>query len=285
MGSDDKKKWYALKERFFLSNINSAIHTTELKIVDFPLSNYRYYRIWINDKKSDPLDIVSAGYYTNTTSAPEYFRIGNGKVSQADSISRKQSYVRIDLDTVRMIDKVIWKVTGAPFYLRQASLYTERERTNKKDKNEKYLDFIASAQLNSADKNELFLPLVSVSNLVLVVENDDNPPVKIEQAELYQLKRYLTAWLKKGNDNVLKFGDGSLAVPVYDLGFFKDSIPQNIVSLQPGKIIEKEKFTEAESTTIFTTKSIIWVAIGGIVVLLGFMSIRLVRETSARKAE
>jgi uncharacterized membrane protein YjfL (UPF0719 family) len=40
------------------------------------------------------------------------------------------------------------------------------------------------------------------------------------------------------------------------------------------------KPTASNAPTFFTSKTIIWIAIGGVIVLLGFMSLKLVRETS-----
>jgi hypothetical protein len=281
-GSDDGKKWYALKDKFFLSNISSNNGTSELKLVDFPLSNYRYYRLWINDKNSAPLNITKAGYYTSSeVVGPIYFTVPSGRLTQADSAKEKTSYVRVKFDTVRLLDKIKVNISGTPFYLRNATLFTEKERINKKGKPEKLLEYLSSFPLNSKNDNILNMPAVRVDNLVMVIENADNPSLKIDKVEVYQLSRHLEVWMEKNKSYSLKFANAALNIPVYDLEFFRDSIPEDVPEIVPGKVEVTIKDEKLASSTFFTSNLFIWSAIVVVVTLLGFMSVKLLRETSA----
>jgi hypothetical protein len=281
-GSDDGETWYALKEKVLLSNIDNTSETAEVKIVDFPLSNYKYYKIWISDKASDPLNVLKAGYYKTSTEDARYLEVPKPRSSQSENTVQKTSRIDIAFDTVRFIDKISWSVTGSPYYLRSATLYAERTNINKKGKTEKYLDHLADFQLNSRQENVLFLPAVKVQKLVLVVENEDNPPLNIGDVHAYQLSQYLVAWLKKDDGYTLKFGNQSMQPPVYDLPFFQDSIKSTPPTLQAGAITSLLKPEPMDAPSLFTTNSIIWGAIILIIVMLGLMSMKLVRETNAQ---
>jgi hypothetical protein len=281
-GSDDRQKWYALKEKFFLSNMNNTSGTSELKIVDFPLSSYRYYKLLINDKKSAPLNIIKAGHYVYTQSeGPSYFSVPGSKITQADSIKEKRTYVKISFDTLHLLDRIIWNISGSPFYLRNATLFSVINRIDKKGRPEKFQDYISSFQLSSKSENVLYLPGIKVDNLVLVIENDDNPPLKNVDPSFYQLSRHVNVWLEKESAYVMKFGDASFNTPVYDIAFFKDSIPTDVPAIQAAPVSIIETQHEARSTTFFTSSLFIWSAIVVVIVLLGFMSVRLLREAGA----
>jgi hypothetical protein len=281
-GSDDKSRWYAVKETFQLSNISSEISTSELKIVDFPLSNYRYYKVWIDDRDGAPLNVISAGFYEYKSEEVKYFPVKANTFAQADSTKQKQTFVRLNFDTLRVVDQLRVFVSGAPFYLRRGTVYTETESVNKKGKKIKSRDYLQDIELNSDSENRFDLPAQKIGNIVLVLENEDNPPLKFDSIQCSQLNRHVTAWLTPGKSYRLNFGDKSLQAPVYDIDFFQKNIPAEPPVLVAGKISSVNvAIAKAESFILFTTKSIIWVAIIVIIGLLAFMSVKLIRETGA----
>jgi hypothetical protein len=279
-GSDDRTHWYALKEKFQLSNISSAVSTSELKIVDFPLSNYRYYKIWISDKESGPLNIINAGYYDYKTEAVKYFPVEVHDIAHADSAKKKQTFVRLNFDTLRVIDNIEWKVSGAPFYRRRGTLYTEKETVDKKGKKTRSREYLTDIELHSEYENAFELPGKKIDNILLILDNEDNPPLSFDTVICSQLNRHVTAWLMAGKSYSLKFGEESLQSASYDIEYFQKNIPAEPPLLAAGAISLKDTAIQSsESYTFFTSKSFIWGAIIAIIVLLGFMSLKLIRET------
>src|SRR5690606_26266904 len=65
LGSDDRNTWFALKEKFSLSWVDGKDNTFEIRIIDFPLSNYNYYKIEIDDSLTAPLNILEVGSYSH----------------------------------------------------------------------------------------------------------------------------------------------------------------------------------------------------------------------------
>jgi len=282
-GSDDKKTWYALKDQFQLGYIDNPNGTSEIQIVDFPNSNYSFYRLAINDKTSLPLNILKAGYYTSFSEEAKYHPIPATRFSQRNDSVKKKTFVTITFDTLHFVDKVTWAITGTPFFLRQAVLYTERERTNKKGKSERYLEYLSDLQLNSHHENVCFLPAVKTNNLLLEIVNDDNPPLVISGVSASQTARHLTAWLRGSSEYKLKFGTPDMASPVYDLEYFRDSIPDDLAVLDVNKVTElTSTHAEQASSSFFTSNIFIWGAILVVGIFLAFMSVKMVRETNAQ---
>ncbi len=279
LGSDDKENWFALKQQFILTAIDNQNNTSEIKIVDFPLSNYTYYLLQLEDSTTAPLNILSAGYYEVNTEDGKYTEITSLRTVKSDSTKQKRSYVHIVLDTTHVIDKLTVSLSGVPYFLRKASLYTVKERKKKKGGTELYYDLLNSFGLSAKQSSLIELQGIKAEHLVMIIENEDNPALEVASLKAYQLNRYLTAWLKKNEQYKVKIGNEDIGRPSYDLAFFKDSIPNQPPVLAIGKVnIFKEKGVE-ESATFFTSRSIIWLAIGLVVVILGFMSIKLIRET------
>jgi hypothetical protein len=186
-------------------------------------------------------------------------------------------------DTLRLLDKVELSLTGTPYFMRQVDVYERQARNTKKGVKD-YYDFVTSFGISSTGAAIVHLPMVKTRELMLVVDNKDNPSLTVSSLNIHQLNRYLVAWLKKGEKYTLRFGDEQLVEPSYDLAFFKDSLSyqSTVLKIQDVRAIQQAGKKE-ESPTFFTDKRVIWVAIILVIGILGFMSVRLIRETNSQK--
>jgi hypothetical protein len=276
-GSDDQQSWYALKEQFTLGGFSDNRRTSQLTILNFPLSNYAWYQVVINDSATAPLNIVKAGYYNESTNYGVYLEVPTVTITSADSLNERTTWSVIRFDTTQFVDRIEFDVKGPAFYKRGATLFQRDHYYVKKVKKE-YLNPVLSFDLISTHQASVALSL-KTSELLLRVSNENNPPLEFKGVKVWQLKRSLTAWLAVGHTYRIAVGSDSLQAPVYDLEFFRDSIPGKPEVLQVGEV---EKFIRpAEATaspTYFTNRNIIWVAIILVIVVLGTMSVRMIRE-------
>jgi hypothetical protein len=279
LGSDDQEDWFALKDRFILQPSRNSAGTSEIKIVDFPLSNYKYYSVRISDSTNAPLNILSAGYFETQAENGAFTEIPLPVVVKSDSVSEKRSFFHFQFDTTRIIDRMVISLEGSPYFLRRGILYETLERSLRKGGTEKYNHPLREIQLTSTHPAVIDLPQVNARELLLVVENDDNPSLEIGSYGAYQLNRSLTAFLKGGEDYVVKLGALDLSAPIYDISFFESNIPETVPELVIPKWTPLGGTETGSSTTIFTTEIFIWVAVVLVIIVLGYMSVRMLRET------
>lgn len=281
LGSDDKENWFALNQHLVLTPASSKNATSEMKIVNFPLSNYQYYLLQIDDSTSAPLNILTAGYFEVEEEHGRYSEINTVKQVKADSTKEKKTYLRFHFDGTQTVDKFELTMKGAPFFQRRAMVYVPMTRSIKGDKTETYNDLIREIEITSKRPAAIELPALKAKELLIVIDNHDNPPLDVDSFKAYQLNRYLTAWLKGGATYTLKFGQQDLAAPVYDISFFEDSIPGNAAELEIGAIKLFTAQQAGPTRTFFTTKVYIWAAVIAVIVVLGFMSVRLLNEAGS----
>ena len=280
MGSDDKINWYALKEQFVISSISDQHNTSTIRIVDFPLSNYAYYKLDIEDSTSAPLNILAAGYYEMMTEDGKFTEVSVTS-HKVDSVGVKSSFLFLTFDTVRVTDKIVLSMKGAPYFLRKASILQKMHVKNKK-KDTFFYNELVQFTLTSKQPSTIELDRVRGNGFVIRIDNDDNPPLDVSSVQAFQLNRYLTAWLKKGERYSLNFGDESMDSPTYDIGYFKENIPEQVTILDASPVQEYSKTPEVAGAVFFTSRIVIWVAIISVIIVLGFMAIKMARETSAR---
>lgn len=266
-GSDDGQIWYAVAERFELrfGELRSELVS---EIFDFPLSNYKYYRLTINDSTTSPVNVVGALRTHEDIIHGAYIEIPNVTVTSHDSTQNLETWGVIRFDTAQYVDRIEFDISGPHLFKRDATLL--RKRKNR-------YEAIQSFNIISGQHRPLLVGLKE-KELFIRVNNDNNPPLEFTQVAAYQLKRSLIAYLEAGRDYRIALGK-DLAMPNYDLKFFKDSVPEYPNELAIGALKERSVLKAAEPTaTIFTDRGYIWAAIILVGSVLTAMTIRMLRE-------
>ena len=302
-GSYDGIHFFALVDRFTVSSFNTynkgERKTTSLLRFDFPLTDYKFYRFNFDDwtwwwHNSDrPIFVVRAGYIEPTFIPEECLEIPRPLLLQTDSSKQKQSFIQISFADSQYVDHLGFSIVTrnkSGDYYRAASLYQIVE-TTKSGITTKEEVFISSTILSSVNANEINLGRMRVKNLVLKINNDDNQPLIIDTVRAFQVKHYLVADLEKGNQYFIRFGNDSIPAPVYDLTYFKNKIPTKPDVIKSGirKDITAAQNKTAEATSLgenlFKDKRVIWGAIGLVILLLGVMTARMLKEMKSKEGK
>lgn len=281
VGSDDQKTWFTVKDYYQFHSINNTSSTAEIKILDFPLVNYKYLKLWINDSLSAPINILKAGYYVHFTENTEYFEVQSPLISQADSAKEKTSYITVYFPEPQYIDKLELQLKGPNFYFRKATAEVKDTLENGKT----YFRQLQNFEISSHKPHLLSFENEKIKELRIIIENEDNPPLQVIAAQAWQQKHFLTAYLEKNNNYTLQFGNLQATAPTYDLQYFQDSIAKNIPLASVNEITRqsKPKVPARIEPSNLSKKLAIWSGIGGVILLLGFISIKMIREMSSGK--
>jgi hypothetical protein len=277
-GSDDGKQWFVVREDFTFYPVNNANSVSEVRAIEFPLTNYTYYQLEISDSTSAPLNILKAGYYDKSVTHGLFTTVPDS-VSISTNIQEKRTYITLKFKEGQVIDKLELSMKGTTFFQRSGFVTVENIRKVKK-REERYTEHVENFVVRSGQTTLITFTGLKTNNLTLCIENGDSPALSVGEVNAYQLNRYLIAWLTKGQSYTIGFTGKDVAPPSYDLEYFRDSIPANAQVLKISDLKPILKPTASGAPTFFTSKTIIWIAIGGVIVLLGFMSLKLVRETS-----
>ncbi|RFM32117.1 hypothetical protein [Chitinophaga silvisoli] len=259
-GSNDLKQWYGLVPEFVFDPANPQIL--------LPSTDYKYIRLLINDSGSAPLNITGAGQYYNEVKQTRALTVPSGKMIISNA--NKTTTIKLAFAHEYVIDNLLFNITGPSLYKRQAWVNGE------------------SFTLTSTKPNEIALfHALKTDTLLIHIENQDNPPLTIEGIAAWQLPRYLTAYLEKDKSYQILMGNPKLPAPQYDLSYFADSLSRELpeITIDNGSMqaIAKPAGVATQGFTLFSSKGWIWIAIVGIIVLLGFMALRMLRDMQEKK--
>jgi len=271
-GSDDLKHWYIIKRSFTVQSTEINGESSKIIVLEFPKSNYEYFELAFNDKYKDPLQIIKVGFYESEVAKGLYTVIPNPSIKQLDSSEVKRSYITLKFDRFYEISKLEVRFNGPDLFMRHCNV-GKFNIYQKKPVFEEITQFIAYSKQPIICEFEK----IRVKELVITIENLDNSPLSVNQVKAFQLNKYLIVNLKPNEEYYLFFGKSKLGAPIYDLIYFRDSIPKNISVIKTSNFIILEQ-SRAKTKFVFFTKYILWGVIVIIITLLSWFTIRLVND-------
>lgn len=274
-GSADAQTWYAIDNTIRLGPSPNSLTTTDMQLLHFPLSDYAYYRLEINDSASAPLNILRVGNYTPTALAGTYSSIPNVLISQRDS-SGKHTYIHLTRSHPARFDKLSLHIKNTTPYRRRAEVRQLITRRGKRGRMVNRFETIRQFEVSSADSNVVYLPGLKTDDFYVVIENGDSPPLPVAGVRAYQLTTWLLANLTAGQPYHLSFSADNLPAPAYDLTPFRTNLPTNPPSIGVSDLTDRTD-TNGE-TPFFQDSRVIWLALGLVLLVVAFLTYRMLRE-------
>ncbi len=273
-GSDDAQTWYAIRNNYVFESIYSDTHTAETMQISFPLSDYRYLRLEINDKKSSPLNIIQAGYYDLQSEEGKYTEISGGAFSQRLSEKNKNTLATIEFTQPVRIDKIILAGDMQVFFRRNVSISVVSDARQ-------YAPITYQVQnvLTSSEETVITTFPLKVKRLEAEVMNGNDTPLMLSKVKLYQLNTYIVMNLKKNTAYSVFFGDPGKVQPVYDIVHKKDELLKSAVPGNLHAVIELPKKTPG----FFGSAYFLWITLIVVGGLLGYFSVTMIKDMKKKE--
>ena len=273
-GSNDGKNWFIISEQLLINDSYETGADSSIQSVSFPPSAYPYYRLVINNEKSDPLNIVSLGYYPTVANKSEepYVKNKVPTITQTDS-SNGISYIKIMQPENYPVSWLQLKLGGPKYYSRLVTVAIQQSGNHRQN----LLQEITSFSLSSTTNFETRIPLFKAKSFYITINNGDNPPLQIQAVETGQEYHEIIAWLEKNNRYKLVMDADNAAAPNYDLQQFQDSIPATVSPLGIGPVTAVNAADSTTESAGFPRKYI-WLIMIGVVALLSLLTWKLTTE-------
>lgn len=279
-GSDDKDQWYIIKDGYTIYGAQNDTSSATIKVLRFPKSNYQFYKIEVDDFwEKDPIDVKSAGYYTTKKIEGELTEVPSISIYVGDSAETKRTVINIDMGGNQFLDRVTLNFADTGNYYRKAHL---RKQFWTSDTT---WDFrtIQTKWLSSTSLNEFQFPTQRTERLRIEIENKDDRPLDLQGCVLEQLSMKLICALDSNSTYLLKFGSDSSYVPEYDLKYFREDLPAQMPQVSITDITKVDLVSPvAEELRLFENPTVLWSVIGLVIVLLGYIALRMLSDKSPK---
>ena len=273
-GSDDNVTWYAILDSLLLHRSGDYDNASHSQRINFPPSNYKYFKLTINNDKKAPLSILNltSSDISSIIDITQFF-FNNPPPSFSQIDSSGYSLIKIINNRPFHVSTIKLGISDPWLYKRQAKLFTEIKSGLQETWNSYNHTTIT---LSSDEFSGHTIPLLKSRIFYLLIENGDNPPLKIDSISTGQKKRGVIAQLEMGREYSLLLDNPHAIAPDYDLQHFKDRIPDNVAL----KIKSITALPQPE--TVSVKKNIdkwwIWPAIILVIILLAILAWKLTKD-------
>lgn len=275
-GSDDGMNWYAIKnDRFQLvSGIQLANITQEIAL---PPTDYRHYRIALNDSLSAPVKVLGAQWFSQARSYGEYTAAQGVQWTQQDSAGATRIHVPNSFP--HPIDRIHIAVSDTQAYHRTCTMITRRTDTSgrgRQKRTSQMVETLASFTISSADGPLVDLDGPRAVAFDLVINNGDDRPLHFTDVRLMQLERTIAANLLPGMRYALITGDPMKGAPQYDMAHFRDQFTEPLEKLTHG-VVQRRPAPPDAPTLFDPSRWWVWAVIIALILGIGTMAFRMLR--------
>lgn len=290
-GSNDRDKWYVVRDRFYFIALGMGNEATVRQQITFPTSDYLYFKVEIRMRDKQPLNILQVGYSSQEYKTPNYLRVNGLTYQRTDS--NKKTVLHFTCNPANTIDKLVFHISAPAMFKRQGrlkkiiaqSVNPANGRNNSLSVKSSGIrgDYVPEEnfELNSEGirfiETSSFLGYEKSGDFMIEISNLDNEALVIDSVTAYQLTSTITAELKKDKVYFLYFGDSLLYAPSYDLVYFQNKIPADAATLSLGEVQPKSAVVKDEYNKS-NDKMMVWIGLGVIAVILFFITGSMVKK-------
>jgi hypothetical protein len=283
-GSDDGTNWFIINDSIMLQAEVEIKGDKTVCRISFPPSSYQYIKIVVKSEKTDPVNILSVSAPTTAMEIP-----GKPKLHFSDNPaciitqkdSAKTSYIRVTQGDAYQFERLSLLVSGVKYFNRRVDMYVPEGNDHSFAKLGRLHQ---SFTISNNSTLQFVVPHVKTKMFYLLVYNDDNMPLTVSSVKTALQYRVLTAYLEKGNYQLLADNE-KIAAPVYDLAQLNTKLPDSIAILGMGELMQQK--SDMEGPMIAPKKDsriFLWGAIILVLLALLYFTVKLTREVNKKKA-
>ncbi len=272
-GSNDQNEWFMLLDDYRILNIENNATRYSFTQLNFEKAEYQYYRIGISSDEQPQYTSFSLKNEEGTSLPKHDYEV----VKIQSSLIRNGRSTQVDLALAYpgRIDQLLPQVDFKQDYFRKVELsYLVDSVETEKGWFHNYRS-LTTSHLSSLEANILSFPPVVAQHFRLVIVNGDNPPLPISGIQAKGNQHLLKIRMDPKSEHYLAYSNPKAAAPKYDLIQFQNSIPDELETLTLGEEKYFPKTEKEEKPSLFENQRWLWIIMGVIVLLLIYLSIKM----------
>ncbi len=195
-------------------------------------------------------------------------RIPVVKYSVKDTLN--VSHVYIHFDEQYLVNALYLDVSAPSFYSRPLIIYDVLTG------NEVY-----HGTIKGPGSEYVYLSVKS-SQLRLDISNGDDIPLTMKKIDAFQQQRYIISYLEAGHNYSILTGDSASKEPDYDLSFIKHRVYSQLPVVNHLNVAKNPAYVVPKPGAKNNFSSLLWIAIISVLVFLGFLTWRMVKELNIK---
>lgn len=276
-GSPDQREWFTILADYRILSIRNGLTDFQFTKLAFPDVKYRFFRLRI--PASEKPALLSANLAQYTVSNGAYKSYPAGQLTLENDKKNKETALETGLRLPVPVSRIRVHVHDTFDYYRPVSIqYISDSVKTEKGWTYNYTT-LASGTLNSLEENSFPFNSTILQKLKIVVSNADNQPLQIDSVTVSGYIHELVArFTEPGATYFLAYGNPDAPMPQYDIGRFAETIPEQLTPLDLGDEQPLAAGTPKATAPLFENKVWLWLLMGGIILLLGWFTLRMMQK-------
>lgn len=273
-GSQNQQQWFSIIDNYRILSIdNEQTHFQFTKLI-IPNSKYRFYRLCIKSNEKPYLSSAKILLDERVDGNLVSYKVQSSKIETV----KKETIIEIGLQSVVPVCFVDINIKDGFDYYRPVRIEYLADSVNT-DKGWKYTYFsIESGTVNSFEKNEFRFSSTFAKRFRIVIDNQDNKPLTIDSVSVKGYKYELKARFTESAKYFIFYGNKNAYAPSYDIALFTDKIPTTLSTLTFANEQYIGKEEKQKGNPLFQNKLWLWGIMLVIIALLGWFSLRMIKN-------
>lgn len=275
-GSQNQQEWFSIIEDYRILSIKNGLTDFQFTKLSFPNSRYRYFRLLVSSNKKP--ELLSAKIALKEIIAGDYKNYKILSTTITNDKQYKQTLINMDLESPVPVSKLKIYVQNKFDYYRPITIEYLSD-SFKTQQGWKYnYSTLSSGTLNSLEKTDFTFNSTLLKKIKIVIDNADNQPLQIDSVAVSGYVHELVARFNEPATYFLAYGNTGAGKPNYDIDRFVGKIPTTITALQLSEEQLIDKDALKKTIPLFQNKKWLWVIMSVIIILLGWFSIKMIRQ-------
>ncbi|MFH4966005.1 DUF3999 family protein [Gaetbulibacter sp. M235] len=275
-GSNNQNEWFTIVDDYRILSIKNAETFYEYNNITFPNSSYNYFRILVKSLEKPELKSVKASY--TTIEKGEFYGCEIKSLEIEEKKQEKSSDINIELSKRLPVSYLKIDVDASYDYYRPIMIKYVSDSVKTQNGYVYNYRTLTNGTLNSIENNVFAFENTVLKKLKIIVNNQDNEPLKIENVTVKGNVYNLDIRFTEPATYFLTYGNSNVYRPNYDIERFVSKTPDTISSLTLGEEQVIYKKPTSNNAPLFQNKIWLWIIIVLMVALLGWFSIKMMKS-------
>lgn len=274
-GSQDQQEWFQILEDYRLLAFQDQGQRYRFATLNFPMSNYRYYRLSI--PATEEVRLQKAYYIQGKTVQPDYrsYPIAGQRIEE--NKDRQRTEIQIDLPWPVPVSSLELPVLDSLDFYRPLRIELLTDST----KTEKGWTFhyseVHRGILSSLEPPVFRFSTTRSRSIRVYINHADNAPLRLGTVLPKGLPPTLSVRFAEPADYFLLYGKSDALPPHYDLARFVSQIPEDLSLLNLGPEVRLQPNTQ-EKGPLFAHPAWLWAVMILVIGLLGWFSLKMLKQ-------
>jgi len=284
-GSNDGNEWFSILEDYRILSIHNNLTHYEFGTLNFTASKFHYFRLKIADFKTEEPKLEWAELSLKTVENAKYLNYPIGSTRISINEKSKESIIELNLRQNLPLSFVHIEVKESTDYFRPIR-FEKMYDSIPSENGYKYLySEIGHSTLSSLNSDGFELSPTFVKHLKISIQNDDNRALNLGDIAIKGYQYSLLARMTDVTSPFLLYGNRLAIAPKYDLKQFESAIPNDAHALLLGDEQVMEQDNKDDSSGLFENIIWLWTIIIALILILGFFTLKIMRDTASNQSE